>query len=264
MRLGILAAVMFVALLAAVVVVIELVRVPNIYAVEGVGTVKYTPDAAEIAAAVYVEDAVPLKAAEQVASTMRAVLAALKATGVAAEDIATAAVRSGPIENLENRPPTKDMKPPYYAEQTVTVEVRDIATIGRTLDALARAGSNRWRVTYKAKDRDKLARTARKAAFLDAIAVADAYAHDGQFKRGRILKIQDDVAQFPEPDYLGRDYQLREGNRGSWGLYGEAVDSVTVTGSRYAPNGTVDTTFDVPPPREETVRASTHVLFEIE
>ncbi len=264
MRYGILAAAMFVALLASVIVVIELVRVPQMYAVEGVGEVKYTPDAAEIAAAVYVEDTVSLEAVEQVASTMRGVLNSLKANGVAVEDIKTAAVRSGPIESLENRPATKDMKPPYYAEQTVTIQVRDVATIGKTLDALARAGSNRWRVTYKPSDRDKLERAARKAAFLDAIAAADAYAHDGQFKRGRILKIQDDVAQFPEVDYLARDFRLREGNRGSWGLYGDAVESVTVTGSRYAPDGPADTTFDVPPPREETVRATTHVLFEID
>ena len=260
MRFGILAAVMFVALLAAVVVVIELVRVPNIYAVEGVGTVKYTPDAAEIVASIYAENDVSLDAVKETAATMRVILEALKATGVAANDIATANVRSGPLDSSENERRPKEAQRAYYAEQAVVIQVHDLATIGKTLDAIARAGSNNWVVTYKAADRDALERAARKAAFLDAIAVADSYAHDGQFKRGRVLKIQDDQVEFPEVDYPNRDFRTRSGQR--YRGYLASSEKVVVTGSRI--DATIDTTFDVPPPREQTVVATTHVLFEIE
>jgi uncharacterized protein len=260
MRYGILAAVMFVALLAAVVVIIDLVRVPNIYAVEGVGEVKYAPDTAEITSSIYTENDVSLEAVKEAAATMRDILAALKATGVAADDIKTAGVRSGLLDLSDNESRAKDARRAYFAEQGVVVQVRDLGMVGKILDAIAQAGSNYWLVTYKVSDRDRLERAARKAAFLDAIAVAEAYAHDGQFTRGRVLKIQDDQVQFPEVDYPNREYRTQ--SRSNYrGYLARSVEKVTVTGSR---NTTIDTTFDVPPPREETVRATTHVLFEID
>jgi uncharacterized protein YggE len=248
---------MFVALLAAVVVIIELVRVPNMYAVDGVGEVKYTPDNAEITSSIYTESNVSLDAVKETAATMRAILAALKAAGVAEMDVKTANVRSGLLDLSDNERRTADTKRSYYAEQVVVVQVRDIATIGPILDAIARAGSNYWLVSYKASDEDRLARAARKAAFMDAIAVADSYARDGQFKRGRVLKIQDSEVEFPEVDYADREYRTRHDTY----RRGGPVEKVVVTGARLKDP---DTTFDIPPPREQTVRATTHVLFEID
>jgi len=51
MKSYILFGVLFVALLATAIVIIELVRVPDMYAVEGRGSVKYRPDAARISVA---------------------------------------------------------------------------------------------------------------------------------------------------------------------------------------------------------------------
>lgn len=74
-----------------------------------------------------------------------------------------------------------------------------------------------------------------------------------------MLKIQDDAVRFPEVSYTDRDYRMhREGRSGA---HRGSVEKVVVTGSRVTPK---DTTFDIPPPREQTVEATTQVLFEIE
>lgn len=189
MKTGLLAAAMFIALLATAVVVIELVRVPNMYAIEGRGEIKYTPRQAEITASIYAENVVSLDAVKEAASTMRAILAGLKNAGVAAGDIKTADVRSGLLDTSDNRNRAEGEKAYYYAEQIVIVQVSDISHIGKVLDAIARAGSNYWLVRYKPSDPEKLMAAARKAAFLNAVETADIYARDGKFKRGRVLKI---------------------------------------------------------------------------
>jgi uncharacterized protein len=256
MRGGILALGLIVAVAAAAVAIISLVRVPNMYAIEGRGEVKYTPDAAEITSSIYAENDVSVEAVKEAAATMRQILAALKTAGVAAEDVKSADVRSGLLDLDGRREPAGKVS--YYAEQIVVIQVRDITRIGKILDAIARAGSNYWLVKYRPTNRETIEAAARKAAFLNAVATADVYAKDGDFTRGRVLKVQDDAVSFPEIDYPNRDYRLRRGSRSARGSDAEAV---VVTGSRIPE---ADTTFDIPPPREVTVSATTQVLFEIE
>jgi uncharacterized protein YggE len=258
MKSGIVGAVMFMALLAATVLVVHLVRVPNMYAVEGRGEVKYTPDQAEITSSIYAESDVSVDAVKESAATMRRILTALRASGVAEADVASADVRSGLLDISDNDRRAPDAKRSYYAEQIVTVNVRDISHIGKILDAIARAGSNHWLVRYKSSDLKKLEAAARKAAFLNAMETADAYAASGNFKRGRVLKIQDGAVEFPEVDYANREYRTRRG--GGIRGYG-SVEKIVVTGSRITE---IDTTFDVPPPREQTATAETQVLFQID
>lgn len=256
MRGGILALGLIVAIAVAAVAIIFLVRVPNMYAIEGRGEATYTPDAAEITSSIYAESDVSVDAVKEAAATMRQILAALKATGVATEDVKTAAVRSGLLDLDNRRQPTDKVS--YYAEQVVVIKVRDIKQIGKILDAIARAGSNYWLVKYEPTDRKAIEAAARQAAFVDAVATADVYAKDGRFKRGRVLKIQDDAVSFPDVDYPSREYRMARA-----GLGIGSVEKVVVTGSRIR-ELPIETTFDIPPPREMTVTATTQVLFEIE
>ncbi|MCE9523724.1 MAG: SIMPL domain-containing protein, partial [Alphaproteobacteria bacterium] len=227
MKTGIWAAVMFVALLAASIVIIKLVRVPDMYAIEGRGEVRFTPDQAEITASIYIEANVSLDAVKETAATMRNIIAALKASQVPATDIATDDVKTGRLEMSDNERRAADAKRSYFAEQIVIVKVRDLARIGTLLDAISRAGSNYWLVHFTVADRAKYEAQARKAAFLNALATADEYARDGRFHRGRVLKIQDDAVAFPEVDYADRGYRMRRDSRG-----GSRTEKVVVTGSR--------------------------------
>ena len=258
MRSGILVVIGVVALAVAAGLIVWLVRVPNMYAIEGRGEVRYTPDEAEIVSSIYAESAVSVDAVNEAAGTMRQILAAQKAAGVGQNDIKTADVRSGLIDiNNERQKPGEPRQ--YYAEQIVVVTVKDIGHIAKILDAIARAGSNYWLVTYKASNREALEAAARKAALLNAIATADVYARDGNFRRGRVLKIQDDAVTFPSVDYQDREYRTGRSARG----YSGRVERVTVTGTRIT-ELPIETTFDVPPPKEKAVEATTQVLFEIE
>ncbi len=253
MRGGILALIGVVAVAVAAVLVVWLVRVPEMYTVEGNGEVRFTPDEAEITASIYAENAVSLDAAKEAAGTMRQILASLKGVEIAEGDIRTADVRSGLLDNERQKPGEARV---YYAEQTVSINVKDIRRIGKILDSIARAGSNYWLVTYKSSKDEDLSAAARAAALANAVATADAYAREGKFKRGRVLKIQDGDVTFPSVDYGGREY--RTGRAGY-----ESVEKVTVTGTRIK-ELPIETTFDVPPPKERAVKASTHVLFAIE
>lgn len=249
---------MFVALLGAVIAVIMLVRVPDMFEVRGEAEIPYTPDQAEITASIYAEADVSLDAVKEAAATMRLILAALKEAGVADKDIKTADVRSGLLDDSSERNRAPDAKRSYYAEQAVVLTVRDVAHVGKTLDAIARAGSNYWKVRYHVNETraKELEAEARRQALLNAIATADTYARDGKFTRGRVLKIQDEEVSFPEVDYPERTYRTRRSV-----VRREGVERVTVTGTR---TQIPDTTFDIPPPREQAATATTHVLFEID
>jgi uncharacterized protein len=253
MRGGILALIGVVAVAIAAVLIIWLIRVPEMYTVEGNGEVRFTPDEAEITASIYAENAVSLDAVKEAAGTMRQILAALKNIDVAQSDIKTADVRSGLLDNERQKPGEARI---YYAEQAVAINVKDIKHIGKILDAVSRAGSNYWLVTYKSSKTEELSSAARAAALTNAVATADAYAREGKFRRGRVLKIQDGDVTFPSIDYAEREYRTGRAGYGS-------VEKVTVTGTRIK-ELPIETTFDIPPPKERAVKASTHVLFAID
>lgn len=251
MRNGILAALMFIALLAAAVAVVVLVRIPDMYAVGGVGEIKYTPDMAKIEAGVIVESDDSRDATSRTAEGMRAVLEALKAAGVAESDIATQAIASRPVEQDSDREAGEARKPFYFAQQNVIVTVRDLSKLANVLNVLTDAGSNYWEVAFDIADKNKLEASAHQAALADAMKRADAYASNGGFTRGRILKIVDTRAQFPSADVYAREYYMTADRKS---------ERVTVTGSR---SPRVKTSFFVPKPAEQTVTAGVDVLFEI-
>lgn len=268
MRNGLLAIAMLVALVVGAIVIIWLVRVPNIYSIEGNGEVTYTPDEASIAVGYYTEAPVAADAVAQAAMTMRAVLVALRAAGAKDGAITSTAVRSDMVhDDARESTPALQRKPLFFAYQSVAVEVKDLNDLSKLIDAVSKAGANYWLVQYKVSEKKQreLLEAAHRNALANAIARADAHARAGQFKRGRILKLQDGVTTFPKVDYDDRDYDLGERRRSYVGDYGfrarGPVEKVVVTGTRLQEK---DTTFDIPPPKEVTVSADVDVLFEMD
>ncbi len=252
MRNGILVLAGLVSVAIAVVVVLWLVRVPEMYTVEGNGEVRFTPDEAEITASIYVENTVSADAVAETAGTMRKILTALNTAAVQPSDIKSVSVRSGLVDNEKAKSGELQV---YYAEQVISIQVTDIKRIGAVLDSISKAGSNYWLVTYKTSRAEKLAEQARAAALANAVSIADAYAREGKFARGRVLKIQDGDVTFPSVDYSEREYRTGRAPYGS-------VEKVVVTGTRVKERP-IETTFDIPPPKERTVTARTHVLFAL-
>lgn len=259
MRTGILAVVGLIAVATAAVIIVWLLRVPNMFEVSGSSDITYTPDEATIMSSVYAEGASQPAVKSEVATTMRAVLAALKAAGVDDKDVSSTVITAGILdEDSDGDKSASDRT--FYGEQGISIEVRDIKRIGVVLDAISAAGANFWKVRYHTSESagKKLDAAARKSALQNAIATADQYARDGQFKRGRVLKIQDDATEFPEVDFSAREYRT---SRSKISRNRSGVEKVTVTGTRIS---IPDTSFNIPPPKEQVVYATTHVLFAIE
>lgn len=260
MRGGVLAVIGIIAVATAAVLITWFVRVPNMFEVDGNSSITYTPDEATIVSSVYIEGANSIEAKNEVAITMRAVLAALKSGGIDDKDVSSAAVTAGFLTENDDREKSADNRT-FYSEQVVSIELRDVKRIGAVLDDISAAGANYWKVRYHTSESagKKLEAAARKSALHNAIATADQYAREGQFKRGRVLKIQDEAVEFPEVDFPAREYRT---SRSKISRGGSGVEKVTVTGTRV---GVIpDTTFNIPPPKEQVVYATTHVLFAIE
>jgi len=253
MKAGILAGGLFLALLVAIVVVIDLVRIPDMFEVDGDAQIPYVPDTAQVDVAVSAQADVANDAAQQVAVTMAGVINALKGDGVADADITSLGVSSAPTPQYGNSNTTP---PAYTAQQSVRLVVHDLARLGALASAASNAGANNWSVSYTVTDTSAAENEARQAALLDAIKAADTYAAGGGFRRGRVLKLLESDVQFPYADYGNRDFVM---NRPEPRVFAAAAGvSNAIAGQ---PRSTAS--FVIPKPEPQTVSATVHVLFEL-
>jgi uncharacterized protein YggE len=248
MKIGLLIGGLFLALLVAMVVTIDLVRTPNQYSVQGEATIKFMPDAAEVEASVIHSSDVSTDAARAVADDMRNVLQALKSAGVADDDIASRGVELH-SQLLEQENGRTNVKPAsiYIAGQTIVVSLHDLSMVSKITGIISDNGSNHWRVAFFAKDRAKLLEQATKAAFADAIRKADIYAAAGGFKRGAVLKMTDSPGGFQDK------FRRFEFDTNS-------LEEIVVTARRREET----TNFVIPKPEEQKLDASVALIVEID
>ena len=258
MKSGLIFGALFIALLAATIVVIELVRVPDMYSVDGHGTVKYRPDAAKIGITVVARANVVTEATTETAAAMRKLLATLKAAGVADADIASAAIDSGPTEPPYRAPGTPvPPVPNFTAVQSITVTVRDLGHLPAVLNAVSGAAPQFWHVDFFVADEEALNIKARNAALADAIKRADAYSSGGGFKRGRILKIQEGQTFFPYVDYPSRRYITSRAD------VDQLLNTLPQVAPAPPPPAPPPADFEIPQPEERSAQSTVSVLFEI-
>jgi uncharacterized protein YggE len=145
-------------------------------AVSGEGKVTVVPDMATVSLGVNVERDTAKAARQAAADQMTKIVAALKALGIADEDIATANVSLNPVYNYPvNAQPTIHS---YQLQNTVTVTVRDINQVSDVVDNAVQAGATQVNgVSFDVKDRAASEAKAREAAVKDARAKADSIAN---------------------------------------------------------------------------------------
>ena len=98
------------------------------------------PDIATISAGVVTQAVDGNTAMRQNSEQMAKVVAAIKAAGIADKDVQTSGISLNPqYRYAENEAPKITG---YQANNTVSVKVRDIAKLGKVLDALAGVGAN--------------------------------------------------------------------------------------------------------------------------
>ena len=147
---------------------------PRTITVVGEGTVALQPDVAQAQIGVDVAGDTAKQASAEAAKIMEAVLAALKAQGIATKDIQTSnysIYADRPADPLTGRPGEQVT---YRVNNGVSVTIRDLAKIGAVLDAVIDAGANNiYGVTFSVSDPDKVMAEARRKAVEDARARAE-------------------------------------------------------------------------------------------
>ncbi len=151
---------------------------------------KRVPDVATISAGVVTQASDANAAMRANAEQMDKVMAAIRAAGIAERDIQTTGISVNPeYRYAENQPPTITG---YQASNTVSLKVREVARLGKVLDALVASGANQVNGPSFEIDQPEAAYDeARRAALDKAQARAAMYAKTLGMRVRRIVSISE-------------------------------------------------------------------------
>jgi uncharacterized protein YggE len=151
---------------------------------------KRVPDVATISAGVVTQAADANAAMRANAAQMEKVMDAIKAAGIAERDIQTSGVNLNPqYKYVENQNPTIIG---YQASNTVNLKVRDVAKLGKVLDALVASGANQVNgPSFEIDQPEPVYDEARRAALDKAQARAQMYAKTLGMRVRRIVSISE-------------------------------------------------------------------------
>ncbi|MEO6103047.1 MAG: SIMPL domain-containing protein [Pseudoxanthomonas sp.] len=148
------------------------------------------PDVATISAGVVTQAVDGNAAMRQNAEQMAKVMEAIKAAGIAEKDVQTSGINLSPqYRYVENEAPKITG---FQASNTVSLKVRDIAKLGKVLDALAAQGSNQINgPSFEIDQPEPVYDEARLAALKKAQARAETYAKSLGLRVRRIVSISE-------------------------------------------------------------------------
>lgn len=149
-----------------------------------------TPDIATLSTGVVTQAAEANAALRQNTEQMTRVVAAIKAAGIAERDVQTTGISINPqYRYAENQPPTITG---YQASNTLNVKVRDIAKLGKVLDALVATGANQVNgPSFEIDNPDEAYDEARVAAIKKAQSRAELYAKTLGLRVRRVVSINE-------------------------------------------------------------------------
>ncbi|HEU5349341.1 MAG TPA: SIMPL domain-containing protein, partial [Ktedonobacterales bacterium] len=156
----------------------------------GHGTAQVKPDRARISAGVRVQASTAQGARDHAASSMTAVINALKSNGAASDDIQTGYVSIEPQYDYNGGAPRTIG---YVASNSVNVTVRNVAAVSKLVDAVTAAGGNSVfvsGVSFSSSDPSAAASQAQQKALADAKNQASHIAHDAGVNLGAPISIQ--------------------------------------------------------------------------
>ncbi len=172
--------------------------------VQGEGTVTAKPDTANVTAGVVSEAKTAREALTANNDKMANVVAGLKDAGIAEDDIRTSGFAVNPVYSRQPRQPDGTQKDPeitgYRATNTVSVTVRDLSTVGRTLDEVVTLGANNVNgISFYIDKPEGLMDEARTGAVEDALRRASVLAKAAKLNLGRIMTINEGGSYRPQP-----------------------------------------------------------------
>lgn len=160
-------------------------------------TVESAPDEAAIGAGVTTRARTAVASMADNAAKMSAVVARIKALGIADQDVQTSGVNLSPSYQYQpNNQPALFLG--YDVTNTVSVRVRDLKRIGPILDALVAAGATNISGPVFRRDDDSAAREeARKLAFQGAQSQALSLARIAGYGGVKLLEVDEGYTQQP-------------------------------------------------------------------
>lgn len=172
--------------------------------VSGEGRVSAAPDVANIALGVSSLAPTVAEAREQAAAALGAMIASMKANGVADKDIQTTQLNINP--EYDYREGTSILRG-FRVSNTVSAKLRDIDKTGEVVDDAVAAGGNNTQIEgiyFTIDDPTDLQEQARKAAVEDAKAKAEVLASAGGIEIGEPISISEGAFNIP-PIYYSAD-----------------------------------------------------------
>jgi uncharacterized protein YggE len=166
--------------------------------VTGEGTVETVPDLAVIQAGVTTQGKTARLASEANSTAMAAVLAALKAGGIAERDVQTSQFSIRPLRDYRKSGDNRITG--FEVSNRVSVKVRDIKKVGAVLDQVITAGANDMSgIQFTVSERSKLLDKARSEAVGDARRKAELLANAAGAKLGPAIAIVESGGSPPVP-----------------------------------------------------------------
>ena len=165
------------------------------------GTVNREPDIAYLNTGVQTEGKTAEEAMAKNRTAMNGVFSALEEADIARRDLQTSNFSLQPRYDYSNR---SNGEPPrligYTASNQLTVKVRDLTSLGETMDALVGAGGNTFSGLNFALEDDRAAKNeARQIAMREAIARAELYAAASGYEVARVVTISESGGYRPQP-----------------------------------------------------------------
>ncbi|MEJ5224472.1 MAG: SIMPL domain-containing protein [Anaerolineales bacterium] len=177
---------------------------PRTLAVTGTGTVAVAPDIAYINIGVHTEEDLATQAVASNNAQTQQVIDALKEAGIDEKDIRTS---NFSIYTLTRYGMNGETLGTYYAvDNTVYVTVRNLSSLGNTLDAVVRAGANSINsIQFDVQDKSGPLAEARALAMKAARAQAEELAAAAGVTLGDVQSVSY-YESYPAPvyDYAGR------------------------------------------------------------
>ncbi len=171
---------------------------PTLLSISAQSEVSQPPDTLVLSAGVVSTAPVAADAMAGNAARMNAVVAALKAAGVAAADIQTSSLSLSPQYRYQQGQP--QILTGYQARNSVSVKTRKLTDAGKLIDALVKAGANDVNgPAFSIADPEAALNTARAAAVAKARARAEIYAAAAGLKVARIASIAEPGAEPLQP-----------------------------------------------------------------
>jgi uncharacterized protein YggE len=207
---------------------------PRTLSVTGTGTVSVAPDIAYINIGVHTEEDLAASAVANNSAQTQKVIDALKAAGIADEDIRTSnfSIYASSRYGVNGEP----LGTFYAVDNTVYVTVRNLGSLGSTLDAVVQAGANSVNsIQFDVQDKSGPLSEARALAVKAARAQAEELAAAAGVSLADVQSVSY-YESYPAPvyDYFGR---------GGGGGGAEAAMSVPITPGQYQITASVSLTY---------------------